>query len=53
MKGVDMPEPWPWPDDLDALVAAPKAVWSEPLPPHTLENADTRPIHLVSVELKR
>lgn len=33
--------------------APPKAVWSEPLPPHTLENVDTRPIHLVSVELKR
>jgi len=28
------------------------AIWSEPLPPHTLENVGSAAIHLVSVELK-
>lgn len=31
----------------------PKATWSEPLPPHTLENVGDVAIHVVSVELKR
>jgi len=30
----------------------PKVIWSEPLPPHTLENAGTVAIHVVSVEIK-
>ena len=113
-----MPDPWPWPDELDAVIAAPEhhrvllenartrvldtviepgttvplhthrwpavyhvvswgdfvrrdadrnvlvdtrgstssttpeALWSEPLPPHTLENVGATPIHVVSVELK-
>jgi hypothetical protein len=29
------------------------AVWSAPLPPHTLENIGDQPIHVISVELKR
>ncbi|GAA4281461.1 hypothetical protein [Gaetbulibacter aestuarii] len=28
------------------------ALWSEPLPPHTLENVGSADIHLISVELK-
>ena len=33
--------------------AAPSmAVWIESLPPHSIENVDTREIHLISVELK-
>jgi hypothetical protein len=28
------------------------AMWSAPLPPHTLENVGTREIHIISVELK-
>lgn len=30
----------------------PRAVWAEPLGPHTLENVGSGPIHLVSIELK-
>lgn len=30
----------------------PKAIWSEPLPPHTLENVGTVAIHVLSVEIK-
>ena len=30
----------------------PTTVWSEPLPPHSLENVDERELHLISVELK-
>ena len=29
------------------------ALWSEALPPHTLENVDTSEIRVISVELKR
>jgi hypothetical protein len=32
--------------------APPAIVWSEPLPPHTLENVGTMEIRVVSVELK-
>jgi hypothetical protein len=28
------------------------AVWSDSLPPHTLENVDTADIHVIGVELK-
>jgi quercetin dioxygenase-like cupin family protein len=31
---------------------APQIVWSEALPPHTLENVGQREIHLISIELK-
>ena len=30
----------------------PHVVWSEPLPPHTLENVGPTELHVVSVELK-
>lgn len=30
----------------------PATIWSEPLPPHTLENVGESDIHLISVELK-
>lgn len=30
----------------------PTVTWSAPLPPHTLENVGTTPIHVVSVEIK-
>jgi len=30
----------------------PSAVWSDPLPPHSLENVDTTELHVISVELK-
>ncbi len=30
----------------------PPAVWSEPLPPHSLENVGATELHVVSVELK-
>ena len=30
----------------------PKATWSEPLPPHSLENVGDVAIHVVSVEIK-
>lgn len=29
------------------------ALWSEPLPPHALENVGERDLHVISVELKR
>ena len=32
--------------------APPSIVWSEPLPPHSLENVGTAEIRVVSVELK-
>jgi len=35
-----------------STIEPPSAVWSEPLPPHTLENVGSQPIHLVSVEIK-
>ena len=28
------------------------ALWSEPLPPHTLENVGPQDIHLISIEIK-
>jgi hypothetical protein len=28
------------------------AIWSDPLPPPTLQNVDTSQIHLIGVELK-
>jgi hypothetical protein len=28
------------------------AVWSEPLPPHTLENVGERDLRVISVEIK-
>lgn len=34
-------------------VAAGQAIWQPPLAPHTLENVGERPIHLISVEIKR
>lgn len=30
----------------------PAVVWSEPLPPHSLENVDRRVLHLIGVEIK-
>jgi len=30
----------------------PSAAWSEPLPPHSLENVDDTELHLIGVELK-
>lgn len=33
-------------------VSAPTLVWSEPLPPHSVENVGNSPIELLSVELK-
>ncbi len=33
-------------------VPAPTLVWSEPLPPHSVENVGNSPIELLSVELK-
>ena len=36
----------------DIGLDAPLVLWSEPLPPHTLENVGDRPIHAVVVELK-
>ena len=34
------------------LPAPGAAIWSESLPPHTLENVDTSEIHVIGVELK-
>jgi hypothetical protein len=31
---------------------APEALWGEPLPPHSLENVGTRPLHIISTEVK-
>jgi len=38
---------------VDSKAAAQTAVWSEPLPPHSLENVGPTEIRLVSVELKQ
>ena len=37
---------------LKPMGPTPKALWSEPLPPHTLENVGDVAIHVVSVEIK-
>lgn len=37
---------------LDPPVEVPPAMWSEPLPPHSLENVGAAQIHVISVELK-
>jgi len=37
---------------MDFSTEAPFAVWSDPLPPHTLENVGDEPIHAIVVELK-
>lgn len=34
------------------LRESPKALWSPPLPPHSLENVGTNDLHVISVELK-
>jgi mannose-6-phosphate isomerase-like protein (cupin superfamily) len=34
------------------LQSPPSALWGEPLPPHSLENIGTTPLHIISVELK-
>jgi hypothetical protein len=38
---------------VDPTGAPPSVVWSESLPPHSLENVGAREIRLVSVELKQ
>ena len=35
------------------LSESPVALWSPPLPPHSLENVGTADIHVISVELKQ
>jgi len=35
-----------------APTALPLTIWSEPLPPHTLENVGSGELHVVSIELK-
>ena len=40
---------WPWPAELDAL----SSVWSDALPPHSLENVGATEILIISVELKQ
>lgn len=37
---------------LEQPLELPPIVWSEPLPPHSLENVDNTDLHLVSIELK-
>ncbi|MFL5734296.1 MAG: hypothetical protein ACJ78Q_14005 [Chloroflexia bacterium] len=37
---------------VDALKVPPKALWSEPLAPHSLENVGDKELHIISVELK-
>jgi hypothetical protein len=37
---------------LGSTLQLPPVLWSEPLPPHTLENIGDRDIHLIAVELK-
>jgi len=37
---------------MDLLKDGPLVLWSEPLPPHTLENVGDGPIHAFVVELK-
>ncbi len=34
------------------LIPPPRALWSEPMPPHALENVGTTELRVVSVELK-
>lgn len=34
-------------------IAEQSALWSKPLPPHTLENVGEQELHAISVELKR
>ena len=37
---------------MDLPKEAPFTLWSEPIPPHTLENIGDRVIHVIAVELK-
>lgn len=37
---------------IDAFKTPPAAVWSDPLTPHSLENAGEIDLHVISVELK-
>jgi len=37
---------------VDALKSPPKALWSAPLPPHSLLNVGDADMHIISVELK-
>src|SRR5829696_3733974 len=37
---------------VEALKAPPKALWSAPLPPHSLQNVGDADLHVISVELK-
>ena len=37
---------------MDLPKDAPFTLWSEPIPPHTLENIGDRVIHVIAVELK-
>ncbi len=37
---------------VDALKAPPEALWSAPLPPHSLENVGNGDLHVISIELK-
>jgi len=37
---------------VDALKSPPEALWSAPLPPHSLLNIGDADIHIISVELK-
>ena len=39
-------------DSRTSAASPPEAVWSEPLPPHSLENVGSSVLHVVSVELK-
>src|SRR5947209_15240131 len=34
------------------LQNAPSALWSEPLPPHSLENVGSEDLHIITVEVK-
>jgi hypothetical protein len=50
---------WPWPPELDALTAAPgnhqlllENDWSDPLPPHSVENVGGAQLRVLMVELK-
>jgi hypothetical protein len=57
-------QPWPWPERMDALHAAPashrilldhdrvRVRWMEPEGPHSVENIDERRYHAIRVELK-
>lgn len=35
-----------------SLAQPPTTMWSEPLPPHTLENVGDNDLHLISIEVK-